>query len=220
MIKLLVLIILIAVCIYIFFGNQLSNKYKKYFIIFFIVVIGSLLIFSGKLNFLPVALAPALLFFRRISSLLSILNLFSKSSFGSKFKPKINTKYLSIKIIVQTRQAIIEIINGEFKGRGFSSLSKNEVDKLLIELKENDPKGFNILNVIINQTSNNGPQGSSTSQMSDEEALSILGLQNGANSQQIKKAYYDLMKKFHPDKDGNNYLSNLITEAKNKLLNE
>ena len=220
MIKLLVLIILIAVCIYIFFGNQLSNKYKKYFIIFFIVVIGSLLIFSGKLNFLPVALAPALLFFRRISSLLSILNLFSKSSFGSKFKPKINTKYLSIKIIVQTRQAIIEIINGEFKGRGFSSLSKNEVDKLLIELKENDPKGFNILNVIINQTSNNGPQGSSTSQMSDEEALSILGLQNGANSQQIKKAYYDLIKKFHPDKDGNNYLSNLITEAKNKLLNE
>jgi hypothetical protein len=220
MIKLLVLIILIAVCIYIFFGNQLSNKYKKYFIIFFIVVIGSLLIFSGKLNFLPVALAPALLFFRRISSLLSILNLFSKSSFGSKFKPKINTKYLSIKIIVQTRQAIIEIINGEFKGRGFSSLSKNEVDKLLIELKENDPKGFNILNVIINQTSNKGPQGSSTSQMSDEEALSILGIQNGANSKEIKKAYYDLMKKFHPDKDGNNYLSNLITEAKNKLLNE
>ena len=220
MIKLLVLIILIAVCIYIFFGNQLSNRYKKYFIIFFIVVIGSLLIFSGKLNFLPVALAPALLFFRRISSLLSILNLFSKSSFGSKFKPKINTKYLSIKIIVQTRQAIIEIINGEFKGRGFSSLSKNEVDKLLIELKENDPKGFNILNVIINQTSNKGHQGSPTSQMSDEEALSILGLQNGANSKEIKKAYYDLMKKFHPDKDGNNYLSNLITEAKNKLLNE
>ena len=220
MIKILVLITLIAVCIYFFFGSQLSNKYKKYFIIFFIIIIGALLIFSGKLNFIPVALAPALLFFRRISSLLSILTFFSKSAFGGKFKPKINTKYLSIKIIVQTRQAIIEIINGEFKGRGFSSLSKNEVDKLLKELKENDPKGFNILNVIINQTSNNGPQGSPTSQMTDKEALSILGLQNGASSEQIKKAYYDLMKKFHPDKDGNNYLSNLITEAKNKLLNQ
>ena len=99
-------------------------------------------------------------------------------------------------------------------------MSKNEVEKLLKELKEKDPRGFNILNIIINQTSNNGPQGSPSSQMSEEEALSILGLQNGANSEQIKKAYYDLMKKFHPDKDGNNYLSNLITEAKNKLLNQ
>ena len=48
---------------------------------------------------------------------------------------------------------------------------------------------------------------------------SILGLNKNATEDDIKKSYYDLMKKFHPDKDGNNYLSNLITEAKNKLLN-
>ncbi len=219
MIKLLVLISLIAICIYVFFGNQLSSKYKKYFIIFFIIIIGSALIFSGKLNFLPVALAPALLFFRRISSLLSILNFFTKSSFGSKFKPTIKTKYLKIQVIVQTRQAIIEIIEGEFKGRGFSSLSKNEVDKLLTELKQNDPKGFNILNIVINQSFQN-TSGNQSSSMTEEEALSILGLKKGASNEEIKKSYYELMKKFHPDKDGNNYLSNLITEAKNKLLNQ
>jgi DnaJ-class molecular chaperone len=55
--------------------------------------------------------------------------------------------------------------------------------------------------------------------MTEEEALSVLGLKKGASDEDIKKSYYDLMKKFHPDKDGNNYLSNLITEAKNKLLN-
>ena len=219
MIKLLILISLISICIYIFFGNQLSSKYKKYFIIFFIIIIGSALIFSGKLNFLPVALAPALLFFRRISSLLSILNLFTKSSFGSKLKPSIKTKYLKIQVIVQTRQAIIEIIEGEFRGRGFSSLSKNEVDKLLTELKLNDPKGFNILNIIINQSFQN-TSGNQSSSMTEEEALSILGLKKGSNNEEIKKSYYELMKKFHPDKDGNNYLSNLITEAKNKLLNQ
>ena len=219
MIKLLVLLFLVSICIYIFFGNQISNKLKKYLIIFFITIIALVLIFSGKLNFLPVALAPALLFFRRISSLLSILNFFSRSSFGSKFKPTINTKYLKIQIILQTKQAIIEIKEGEFKGRGLSSLSKPEVDKLLSELKVNDPKGFGILNVVINQSYQHS-QNTSSSQMSEEEALSILGLQKGASSDEIKKSYYDLMKKFHPDKDGNNYLSNLISEAKNKLLNK
>ena len=219
MIKLLVLLFLVSICVYIFFGNQISNKLKKYLIIFFITIIALVLIFSGKLNFLPVALAPALLFFRRISSLLSILNFFSRSSFGSKFKPTINTKYLKIQIIVQTKQAIIEIKEGEFKGRGFSSLSKPEVDKLLSELKVNDPRGFGILNVVINQSYQQS-QNTSSSQMSEEEALSILGLQKGASSEDIKKSYYDLMKKFHPDKDGNNYLSNLISEAKNKLLNQ
>ena len=119
MIKLIILLSLIAICVYIFFGNQISNKFKKYLIIFFIIIIALALIFSGKLNFLPVALAPALLFFRRISSLLSLLNLFSKSSFGSKFKPTINTKYLKIQIVLQSKQAIIEIIEGEFKGRVF-----------------------------------------------------------------------------------------------------
>jgi len=216
--KVLLLFSIVAICIFVFFGNQISARYKKYLIISLIIILGCLLIFSGKLNFLPVALAPALLFFRRISSLLTILNFFSRSSFGSKFKPKINTKYLQIEIILQSRQATINIIEGNFKGRSFSSLSQNEVSKLLEELKLNDPRGFNILNVIISQ---NKQSTSSTdkSQMTEEEALSILGLKKGATDKDIKKSYYDLMKKFHPDKDGNNYLSNLITEAKNKLLN-
>ena len=218
MIKILLLFSIVAICIFVFFGNQISARYKKYLIISLIIILGCFLIFSGKLNFLPVALAPALLFFRRISSLLTILNFFSRSSFGSKFKPKINTKYLQIEIILQSRQATINIIEGNFKGRSFSSLSQNEVSKLLEELKLNDPRGFNILNVIISQ---NKQSTSSTdkSQMTEEEALSILGLKKGASDEDIKKSYYDLMKKFHPDKDGNNYLSNLITEAKNKLLN-
>ena len=121
--------------------------------------------------------------------------------------------------MIQSKQAIIEIIEGEFKGRGFSSLSKLEADKLLAELKIKDPRGFGILNVVINQSYQQS-QSTSSSQMNEEEALSILGLEKGASNEEIKKSYFDLMKKFHPDKDGNNYLANLISEAKNKLLNQ
>ena len=63
MIKLLLLFSIVAICIFVFFGNQLSSRYKKYLIISLIIILGCFLIFSGKLNFLPVALAPALLFF-------------------------------------------------------------------------------------------------------------------------------------------------------------
>ena len=190
------------------------------FIIAGFIAIGLLLIFSGKLNFLPVALAPALLFFRRISSLLSLFNLFSRSSFGSKIKPKIKTKYLNIEINIQSRNANIEIIDGKFKDKNLTQLTKNQVEELLSELKTNDTRGFNILNLLINQSFQNSQSSSTSGSMTEEEALSILGLSKGANDEEIKKSYYNLMKKFHPDKDGNNYLSNLITEAKNKLLNQ
>ena len=203
-----------------FFGNKISTEYKKYFIIFFIVAISLLLIFSGKLNFLPVALAPALLFFRRISSLLSLFNLFSRSSFGNKIKPKIKTKYLNIEINIQSRNANIEIIDGKFKDKNLTQLTKNQVEELLSELKTNDIRGFNILNLLINQSFQNSQSSSSSGSMTEEEALSILGLEKGADDEEIRKSYYNLMKKFHPDKDGNNYLSNLITEAKNKLLKQ
>ena len=219
MIKLVIFFIIILICVYFLFGKQLSDKAKKYFVIFFIAVLALFLIFSGKLNFLPVALAPALLFFRRISSLLSIFNFISKSAFGKSFKPKITTKYLSIEIQLQSKQVNIEIINGEFKGRLFSSLSQIEIKRLLEELKVNDPRGYNFLNLIINQSAHSFGEGNTQNSMSEEEAYSILGLEKGASKEDIKKTYYNLMKKFHPDKDGTNYLSNLITQAKNKLLN-
>ena len=220
MIKIILILFCILLLFYFLFGSKLNKRHNRYLIISFILVIALFLIFSGKLNFLPVALAPALLFFRRISGLLSILNMFSKSSFGMGFKPSFSTSYLRFKVDLKTKLVEIKIIKGSLMNRNFNSLSDKEKNILMKELENNDPKGFRIINMILSQSDFSNHSDQSNYELTVNNAYSILGLKEGASEQEIKKAYYGLMKKFHPDKDGNNYLSNLITEAKNKLLKQ
>ncbi len=54
--------------------------------------------------------------------------------------------------------------------------------------------------------------------MSVSEALQVLGLKAGASADDIKLAHKRLIKDFHPDKGGSDYLAAKINEAKDILL--
>ncbi len=54
--------------------------------------------------------------------------------------------------------------------------------------------------------------------MTREEALKVLGLKGSANSDEIRLAHKRLIKDFHPDKGGSDYLAAKINEAKDILL--
>lgn len=56
------------------------------------------------------------------------------------------------------------------------------------------------------------------SEMSRDQAFSILGLSEGASDTEINERYRQLMRKVHPDQGGSGYLATQLNEAKRTLL--
>ena len=78
------------------------------------------------------------------------------------------------------------------------------------------PNGFGPKPADQSQTSTPPPRGKVI--LPKDEALAILGLKAGATAEDIKLAHKRLMKDFHPDKGGTDYLAAKINEAKDVLL--
>lgn len=58
---------------------------------------------------------------------------------------------------------------------------------------------------------------STSSDMTEDQALDILGLKKGASQDDIEKAYKRLMKKVHPDQDGSHGLAEKLNQARDLL---
>jgi len=56
--------------------------------------------------------------------------------------------------------------------------------------------------------------------MTAKEAFAVLGLKPGATADEVRAAHRRLLKDYHPDKGGTDYLAAKINQAKDVLLQE
>jgi len=123
-----------------------------------------------------------------------------------------------------------EILTGALTGKRLSDLTDNELKRFYQDCLESDPEAIRILQAYIQRERSDwegmGDAGEHTgadqAKIGDavtvREAYDILGLEQGATKSEVTQAHRSLMKQFHPDKGGSNYLASKVNEAKKVLL--
>ncbi|MGD2131551.1 MAG: DnaJ domain-containing protein [Maricaulaceae bacterium] len=118
------------------------------------------------------------------------------------------------------------IKRGAHEGRRLSELDQTEVRALLEEARAGDPDGAALLDAYIarrfggegrTQGERAAPPGAASA-MTEEEALSVLGLSQGASAEDIRAAYKRLMVKLHPDQGGSGWFAAKLNAARERLL--
>ncbi len=141
---------------------------------------------------------------------------------------KVETSLLAMELDHDTGKMDGTIKAGNLKGRKLSSLTDGEIKAFYGTCASAGDQSRALLEAWLDrsrsswreewQTGQERAQPTSSGAMSRDEALAVLGLRSGAGEDDIRKAHKRLMKEFHPDLGGSDYLAAKINQAKDILL--
>ena len=121
-----------------------------------------------------------------------------------------------------------DVLAGRFRGRRLGELAVPDVLLLLEECRTADVESVALLEAYLDRretdwrdaatarSDDSAPR--NTSVMSPDEALEVLGLEEGASPEDIRAAHHRLMKRLHPDQGGTTFLATKVNQAKDVLL--
>ncbi len=192
-----------------------------------VVVIG---VVTGRMHWLGAAITGLLVgALRLLPALAQLFPIFQQirrhtSGTAGASRSEVETAVLKMVLDHETGDLSGQVLSGEFEGRSLDSLDRADLDNLLAYCRAQDLDSARLLESYLQRRfgadwgGDYTPPADSGSDMSNAEALAILGLEEGADEQAIVQAHRKLMQKLHPDRGGNDYLAAKLNQAKDTLL--
>jgi hypothetical protein len=233
------LLLLLAAGIYFLFrwlSRQPPRVYWQMLAVGFALVL-LLLVLSGRAHWIAAVFAALLPFARLLLSVLGNVPLLKRVLGGMgaarpSARPSggqtstVQAKYLRMTLDHDSGDINGEVLAGQFKGKTLDQLDLEALLRLLGECGD-DEESVALLEAYLDrvyadswrqQASEEPRSASAPGEMSREEALQVLGLEQGASREEIIEAHRRLMQKLHPDRGGSAYLAATINLAKQVLL--
>lgn len=151
---------------------------------------------------------------------------------GTGQSSTVRTAMLEMRLDHDTGEMTGLVLKGPYAGQALTAMPFEAVLDLWRDCQVRDPQGALLLETFLERTApgwrqaqggegsagGGGSYGAPGGPMTMEEAYKVLGLEPGAGRSEIVNAHRNLMKRFHPDQGGSNYLASKINEAKDVLL--
>jgi hypothetical protein len=242
---LLAVLFVLAVVIFVAMRLLLAKRQlslRNFFLFYALAIVGVAMMYlgvTGKLHWLFVLVGSALPFastlmrwglrFWRTAALLrGLRGLMGQSSQtqqpgttkSSGQTSEVNTDYIRMVLDHDTGEMSGEIVSSKFSGCKLSDLSISEL-KEFYTLVSDDVDSVNVLEAYLDREHTEWRSGETSDtrvDLSEQEALEILGLEPGASEADIKLAHRRIIQKLHPDRGGSTFLASQVNEAKDLLL--
>jgi hypothetical protein len=140
---------------------------------------------------------------------------------------RVATEHIEVELDHDTGQIRGRVLKGFFAGRDLETLAPVEMAHLWQDCRFSDPQSAQVLEAYLDRAHPTwredmaraeGEGGGPDGRMTRAQALDILGLDEGASDEDIRRAHRDLMLRMHPDRGGSTFLAAKINEAKDVLL--
>lgn len=234
----LILLLAVAITLVVLIRRAQRQPPHKRRAAYFQIILGAavvgvvILTLMGKMHWLGAAITGLLVVARQMLPLLiRLLPMLGSlrgqaGSRGSK-QSEVSARILTMTLDHDSGDLSGVVLEGPFKDWLLEELDRQQLDELLAYCQREDADSAQLLASYLEQrfpddeTAHERAESDhphNATGLSRAEALSLLGLEEGATHDEIISAHRTLIQKVHPDRGGSDYLAAKINEAKDFLL--